>query len=175
MNTLVVNLFAGPCAGKSTTAADLFAELKYLGVDCEMALEYAKDKVWEKSYHILENQIYIFGKQLHRVNRLVGQVEVIITDSPLLFSILYGCHETYAFKALVLEVFHRYENVNFLLERTMKYNENGRMQTEKQARALDAQIKELLDQNHVEYQPFISTKENVEKILVPAIMNKLGH
>ena len=34
-NTVVVNLFGGPCCGKSTVASGLFYELKCLGIDCE--------------------------------------------------------------------------------------------------------------------------------------------
>ena len=43
MNTLVINLFSGSRVGKSTTAAMVFAKLKMNGVDCEMALEFAKE------------------------------------------------------------------------------------------------------------------------------------
>lgn len=35
-NTLIVNLFAGAGAGKSTFSASLFAELKKRGVDKEL-------------------------------------------------------------------------------------------------------------------------------------------
>ena len=69
MSALVVNLFGGPGCGKSTVAALLFGKLKQHGVNCEMALEYAKDKVWEESFKTLEDQIYIFGKQLHKIWR----------------------------------------------------------------------------------------------------------
>lgn len=41
----VINLFAGPGSGKSTTCAGVFNKLKLAGINCEMALEYAKDKV----------------------------------------------------------------------------------------------------------------------------------
>ena len=33
-NTIIVNLFAGPGAGKSTGAAYVFAKLKLAGIDC---------------------------------------------------------------------------------------------------------------------------------------------
>ena len=66
-----------------------------------MALEYAKDKVWEESYGVLENQIYIFGKQLHRVWRLIDKVDIIITDAPILMSLIYGSRESEEFHALV--------------------------------------------------------------------------
>ena len=42
-DTLIINLIGGPGSGKSTTAAGLFYKLKQMGIDCEMALEFAKD------------------------------------------------------------------------------------------------------------------------------------
>ena len=65
---IVVNLFAGPGSGKSTTCAGVFAKLKLAGVNCEMALEYAKDKVWEERikylmirFMSLENSFIVFS------------------------------------------------------------------------------------------------------------------
>jgi uridine kinase len=43
--SLIVNIYGMPSAGKSTTAAGVFSELKWLNIDCELATEYAKDKV----------------------------------------------------------------------------------------------------------------------------------
>ena len=43
--TLIINLIGGPCSGKSTIASGLFYNLKKLGYNCELALEFAKDKV----------------------------------------------------------------------------------------------------------------------------------
>ena len=63
---LVVNLIGGPGCGKSTTTAGLFYELKKKGYNCEMSLEFAKDKVYEESFRIIDDQIYIFGKQFHK-------------------------------------------------------------------------------------------------------------
>ena len=99
---IVVNLFAGPGSGKSTTCAGVFSKLKLIGINCEMALEYAKDKVWENSLDVLNDQIYIFGNQLHRINRLKDKVDVIITDSPLLLSIVYNCEENKIFNERVI-------------------------------------------------------------------------
>ncbi len=41
-----------------------------LNINCEMALEFAKDKVWEESFKTMDDEIYIFGKQFHKIWRL---------------------------------------------------------------------------------------------------------
>ena len=43
--TLVINLIGGPCSGKSTIAAELFARLKKMGIKTELVSEYIKDEV----------------------------------------------------------------------------------------------------------------------------------
>lgn len=67
MKTIIINLFGGPGTGKSTLMAQLYAKLKILGYETEMAPEFAKEKVWEESYKTLEDQIYVFAKQLHKI------------------------------------------------------------------------------------------------------------
>ena len=61
---LVVNLFGAPGAGKSTGAAYIFSKLKMAGINAELVTEFAKDKVWEESKAVFQNQAYIFGRQL---------------------------------------------------------------------------------------------------------------
>ena len=73
--TLVINLFGGPGVGKSTTASQLFANLKWSNINCELVREYAKDKVWENSLELLDNQLYVFAKQHHRQYILNEKVE----------------------------------------------------------------------------------------------------
>jgi hypothetical protein len=146
MDALIVNLFAGPGTGKSSTAAGLFSELKWRGHTAEMALEFAKDKVWEGSTAVLNNQIYIFGKQHHRIWRLRKQVEVVITDSPLLLSLIYGAENTSKqFHKLVLYEHWQLRNLNVFLERLKKYDPKGRLQTEKEAKVIDRQVQEMLE------------------------------
>ena len=142
---IVINLFAGPGVGKSTTAARIFAELKLKGVNCEMALEFAKDKVWEESFKTMDDQIYIFGKQFHKIWRLKDKVDVIICDSPLPISIVYDKENSDAFHKLIIEQFNKFENYNFLLERGGEYQTEGRVQTEEEAREVDKVVKNVLD------------------------------
>ena len=80
--TIIVNLFAGPGSGKSTTAAGVFYHLKRKNINCELVREYAKELVWEKSFEKLKDQGHVTLEQQHRVNILKPYVDVIVTDSP---------------------------------------------------------------------------------------------
>lgn len=149
--TLVINLFGGPGVGKSTLCASIFAKLKVMGIDCEMATEYAKDMVWEESYKKLENQIYIFGKQHSRVYRLLGKVDVIITDSPLLNSIVYDRSQNKQLRELVLSEFNKLTTLNFYITRKLKYEENGRVQSLNDALHIDELYLHLIKNNNIKY------------------------
>jgi hypothetical protein len=169
---IVVNLFAGPGSGKSTTCAGVFSKLKLAGVNCEMALEYAKDKVWENSLDVLNDQIYVFGKQLHRINRLKDKVDVIITDSPLLLSIIYNCEENKIFDALVIDQFHRLDNLNYYVVRDDSFNPKGRVQNHEESIEKDDQIKNLLHNNKIEYTTVY--KHNSVDTITNDVLNRLN-
>ena len=111
---ILVNLFGAPGAGKSTGAAYIFSQLKMRGINAELVTEFAKDKVWEGSKAVFENQAYIFGKQYFRISRCADQVDVIVTDSPLLLSILYNNDEDLGgtFDAVVRRVAKKYNSKN---------------------------------------------------------------
>lgn len=151
-NTTIINLFGGPGSGKSTICADLFAKLKWSGIDCEMSLEYAKEKVWEKSLDVLENQIYIFGKQYHNLFRLNGKVDIVITDSPILLSLIYDKNNCQNLNNLVMQEFNKFNNINFFVNRSKNYNPNGRMQTEEQAKEIDNKVKNFLNKQSINYE-----------------------
>ena len=134
----VVNLYGGPGTGKSTTAAGVFSGLKMRGLNVELVTEVAKDLVWGEREFDLSNQILVFGQQYHRLFRLKGKVDAIITDSPLFLSVVYGVHESDAFRTLVKEKYNEFENVDIFLTREKVYNPHGRTQkTEEEAKAVD--------------------------------------
>ena len=149
--TLVVNLFGGPGCGKSTGAAYIFSQLKMKGYDVEIVTEFAKDKTWENNTLALRDQAYIFGEQAYRINRCYKKVEIIITDSPLLLSIIYNRNYPQSFNQFVADVFNNYYNVNYFLTREKKYNSNGRLQTEEEAKIKDKEILNLLNDEKVQY------------------------
>ena len=150
-DTIYINLFGGPGVGKSTLCASIFTELKKQNIDCEMALEYVKELVFEESFKKIENQIYIFGKQHNRLMRLNGKVDVVITDSPLLNSIVYYLGDNPYFKDLILYEFQKLNTINYCIKRRFNYEENGRMQTLDKAIEVDVDYKKLLDENEIPY------------------------
>ncbi len=167
--TTVVNFFGGPGSGKSTFCAGVFAALKWLNVCCEMSLEYAKDLVWSNDLHTLENQYYVFAQQQHRLYRLYGQVDIVITDAPLLNTLIYDAPKRTrtqaAFTELVLAEHDSYDNLNFFIERHKPYQAKGRLQTEKEAVALDDEIRTMLLTQFIPFTNIPGLPENMARIV----------
>jgi hypothetical protein len=148
----VLNVFGGPGAGKSTTAAGLFFEMKKRQIEVELVTEYAKDMTWEKRTNVLSDQLYILAKQNRRVQRLKGQVEWVITDSPLLLGLIYKTPDYFeTFDDFTMEVFNSYDNHNFLIGRDFAYQAAGRNQTAEEAVEVDCLIQNMLDSHKVAY------------------------
>ena len=137
---LVVNLFAGPGSGKSTGAAFLFAYLKLMKVNVELVTEFAKELAWEGDKDFMaNNQVYITGQQIRRMNRLIGKVDVIITDSPIELGALYT--DSSLLKELCFSEGSKWERrLDFFVNRVKPYNPSGRNQTLEEAQNLDAKI-----------------------------------
>jgi hypothetical protein len=151
-NTLVVNLFAGPGAGKSTGAAYIFSKLKMKGFDCEYVSEFAKDKVWEKNDEVFKSQFYITGKQIFKIKRCYGKVDIIVTDSPIAIGAQYLKEDEQKLGPAILEEFNKYNNLNFFINRVKGYNPNGRHQTLEEAVAIDGSVREWLVDNEIPFE-----------------------
>jgi len=144
-NTLVVNLFAGPGAGKTTAALELSAELKKRGLDVEYVPEYAKELVRDKN-PLLDDQEHVSRTQMSRVERLRGKVDVIVTDSPALLGKIYG-DITPDFGKEISAYQKAVPTFNIFIERDAdpkKYDPRGRLQTYEQALVKDKAIKDVL-------------------------------
>ena len=143
---LIINLCGAPGAGKSTGASYIFSKLKMQGVNAELITEFAKDKTWENNKTTLENQIYALGKQYYKITRCKDQVDVIITDSPILLSSFDGGDKFYAeeLKNLVIKLWKNDNNLLYFVNRDKSYNPKGRNQTEKESDEISVNLKQIL-------------------------------
>ncbi len=165
---LLINLFGGPGSGKSTTAAGLFYFLKKMGINAEYVTEFAKDLVYQNNLTELGDQFNIFSQQNNKLKILSG-VDVVITDSPLIFSALYpNKHypisemekkEIEAFETVVVSHFKRYKSINIFLNRAHDYVPHGRTQDEAGAIRLSQEIKNFLNRHSVSFEE-ITTGDN---------------
>ena len=134
----VINLWAGPGAGKSTSAAGLFNLMKLAGLRVELVTEFAKDLTYQRDYGSLTNSLLLLGEQDQRLRRLVGHVDWALTDSPLPLSTAYATPEYGDWFAGAVEgAYSRYTNWDFLVIRTKDYQWYGRNQTASEAVLLD--------------------------------------
>lgn len=148
----VINYFGGPGAGKSTAASGLFYEMKKRWINAELVCEFAKELVWAKSQHMLSHQLYVFAEQEHRLNRLLNQVDVAVSDSPLLLSAFYAPdHYGLSFKQCVFDFFEQYDNINIFVRRSHAYAGEGRVQDEAEANELSDAMERFLQETGVPY------------------------
>lgn len=149
--TIVVNLYGAPGAGKSTTRAGVFHRLKLYGVNCEEVTEYAKDLTWEGRDYALSNQVYVFAKQLKRMDMLMGKVDAVITDSPLLLSCYYGslCDLPTSFFGMVRDFVNRQTSMDYFIRRVKPYSPIGRNQEEWESDEIGEELEAALDDHGV--------------------------
>lgn len=156
METKIINLVGGPCSGKSTTAAGLFATMK-LKTDqkVEIVTEVIKDYVYDENKGAMQDQILITAQQNHRLRRLNGKVDFIISDASLLNAVIYN--EFYndsnnLSTKLSIDLYNEYDdNLVFLLPRKPKYDQYGRTQSLEEAQVLDRLFVNKLHDLDVDY------------------------
>lgn len=166
----IINLYGGPGTGKSTTAAQIFAELKKRGHNVELVTEFAKDLTWHERYKTLTDQLYILGKQHHKIFMLCDKVKYIVTDSPLFLSAYYNeyvCAEPLpeSFMELVVDLWAKYDTIDIFLNRSKSYNPKGRNQTEEEAIEIDKSLKDMMKRLDIPYIDFGTTDRDIQEIL----------
>jgi hypothetical protein len=150
--TLVVNLHGGSGTGKTPMAAGIFFELKALGIN--VALRQRAD------YEPSDDQIYIFGNEYHRLRSLLGRVEIILTDCPLLLSPVYDKEHRSTLEKLVLEEHNKMWTYNVFLKR------------KKNVKSTDADVAiiNLLDKYDIAYEVFEATAGGKDAIVKKILM-----
>jgi hypothetical protein len=152
-----INFFAGPCAGKSSLSPYIFSMLKRQHFNIEFAHEYIKDWAYLKRVPKGFDPVYIFAKQMHREDvPFQCGVEHVISDSPLLLSPIYSRKHGFRSWHRLLQLCQDYEEVhpsfNIFLDRTgIPYQQNGRYETEEQAKAMDKYMLDFLDEHDIKF------------------------
>lgn len=177
--TVVVNLFGSAGSGKSTTALGLCYFLKLKGYKVEYVSEYAKDLVNEGSLHKLKHQLYVFSKQLKRMEVLVDkELDFIITDSPIFLSYFYG--EKYGtsgpFLAELITAYHQsFVNFNVYLKRAFPYDPKLRVQTEEESDEDSKVLREFLCDNNIRLDMSIGIKEGRVEAILETLLERYEH
>ena len=162
----VINIYGGPGAGKSTTAAQVFALLKHDGVNAELQREWCKAAVWDRYEAALEDQFYILAKHYRDLARFQrGGVDVVVSDSPLLMSLVYGKKEGIYFRSYVIELYGRFVNHDVVLERQKVYEPKGRIQSKSEAEQVDVEVERMLRDVRVQFVRTLGDTEAAERIV----------
>lgn len=185
-DTLVVGLIGGPCVGKSTIAAEVFAQLKKMGVSVEHVPEYAKTLVWMQKWDELNNQWLVSYRQANLIRSMLGKVDVIVTDAPVILGLYYNRHNPDNTSnpdkvEQFIDTFQKEHNTNrldVLLDRSPstydKFDMNGRIHGLTESLAIDKFFKDYLDRkgNYYLYIPD-SHDSNVTTVIVEQVMRRL--
>ena len=171
-NTIVINAFAGPGAGKTTSCLEVAEKLKKQGFVTEYVQEYAKELVYDNNLIMLdghyEHQFAILNEQMKRINRLYGKVDFIVTDSPILLNNTYLNEdkntEVYsAYSDSVNKLYGLYNNFNYFVERdTSVFEKEGRIHNLEQSIAIDNELKNMLHNNQIDFDVYThATIDNI--------------
>lgn len=179
--TKVINLLAGPSAGKSTNAYLLTGLMKEKRMNVEFAGEFAKDEVWRHPgfAHIpLNNQIAIFAEQNTRIYSLIDQVDYVVTDGSLLQGLVYihNSHSKFKtnrigwenlFENFIITTYFQYNNINFFIDRGERaFVPDGRIHSLQESVKKDEETLEMLKKVGVKYEVVSSVKEILEHLKI---------
>ena len=155
-----INLYGGPGSSKSTTAAFIFAEMKKLGMSVEYVDEYIKFWTFIPRSPKGFDSLYVQAKQIHKEDTILrAGTDFIVSDSPIMLQYYYAKHHNTPVQKAMLDIACEFEqtypSINILLQRKdSDYKELGRYETLEQAKEIDLELKEVLDNTATAYETF---------------------
>jgi hypothetical protein len=166
--TIVLNFIGGPGVGKSTLASGSYHMLKSLGKRAEFAYECIKDWPYRGMSISRWDEYYIAMKQLRVESAFYGKADFIVSERPLILSSVF---EEFYFpdkttirdliRSLIKErVEAGITDIDLLVDRRFKYQEEGRNESQEQAKAVCA-----LCRKHAPGATLVSTVDDVKYIL----------
>lgn len=170
--TLVINLIAGPCSGKSTVSAELFSRLKKMNISCELVPEYIKDRIYEENQTIAKDQITLFGMEHYGLKTKLGKVKVIVHDGSFLNNIIYNNEPNPELEKLVISEYFKFNNLDFFIKRgNIEFETYGRIHNLEQSLTLDNMIRSVYETCGAKYIE-VEARDAVDK-MIPIILEKL--
>ncbi len=141
----------------------------------ELVTEVAKDFTYEKSMKRLSNQTLVLAKQEHRLRRLIGEVEYVVTDSPFPLGLAYADRPS-IYQKLFDELWDDYDNYPFQLVRTKRpFQTFGRKENLEAAQELDIVIGDIaLEYGAAEFPVLNPDDADVEYQIVREVMHAQG-
>lgn len=172
--TVVINAYGGPGSGKTTSCMAICAALKKEGYNAEYVQEYAKELVYEENHEMLDgspaHQFSMLKEQMHRMDRLMGKTDFIVTDSPILLNTVYNKNLTPAYENMVSRLASHYTNFSYFMKRDEKtFKQEGRIHNLKESIQKDKEIQKLLKKHDIYYGLY--THETVDIVVKNAIRN----
>lgn len=173
---IVVNLIGGPGVGKTILTHELVSKVKKRFYSCDISAEYIKRKIREQALKVIQSQIYIFGKQQFQLFTMKDDVDVIITDSPILLSAIYDKSKCTHLRELILKEYKSYTNLMYYIERdpSIPYETEGRYQDLEGAKKVDDTVKKFLKNNNIPYKTLIGIGKRSRKQVMKDVIKALG-
>lgn len=175
-NTIkIINIYGAPGAGKTSAALGLTYKMKLMGLNVEKTDEFFKELIFEKTHKSkFGGQLYILGEQNRRLARLEKTNFFAVTDCPLPLISFYTKKDYIAgFNEFVINLYSRYDNINYLILRKHKFEEIKRIHNETKSIDLEKKLKDYLFKNNIEYTELNSTKEIGKSEVSDNILNDL--
>lgn len=161
----LINVFGAPGSGKSTFALFLTGELKMRGLNAEFAPEYIKYLIAKGDNNF--DQFDVLHNQYRQILAFYQNSDIVVTDSPLLLSTIYGREYKHKNELFSLaERFHsEFNNFNILItppKSKEMYKDSLRLQTYEESLELyHSSFKHLLDYNASITNFFDKTREEL--------------
>lgn len=151
--TTIINIFGGPGVGKSTAAALVYAHMRMKGISCEYVSEFAKELSRSGDIESIENQFFVSAIQYHRQFKLLGKVDFIVTDSPVLSGLVYDQQCLNGFSEIMRDIHSKSVSINILLKRdhSREFEPEGRHHDIKESKIIDDKIEQMLDDYEIYY------------------------
>lgn len=171
-NTKIINLIGGPGCGKSIFAWYLSGLLKLNRENAEYVSEYAKMLVYLEKWEVLNNQHQVSTYQYELFKAINGKVDYIITDGSLLHGLHYNrinkdnMSNVKKTEQKILEYYNEFDNINIFINRREEtvYEQEGRIQTEEEAKIIDGDLRKMLIEFDLKSFEFDNDINNIEKI-----------